>query len=147
MITKKFYEQETKTLSRKYARGQSPPERYINLCETHTLFLQSAILEELEYMYLFSEVLSLIQETYRPDHFIGVRGQIRIFSSEFMEYLLAISNQLTGRLKWDQVCVLYLNYDLWRIDWMIECKFLGDFREYAEKNISLKMLWNYCVKE
>ena len=146
MTASKFYESETKTLSRKYARGQSPVERYVNLCETHTLFLQSNIAEELDYLYLFNEVLSLTKETYRPDHFMGVRGQIRVFSSEFMEYFLMRSSELTRRISWEQLCSLYLNYDLWRIDWLIEHKFLGDFREYAVSSVSLKMLWNYEIK-
>lgn len=146
MAIKQFYESETKTLSRKYARGQSPAERYVNLCETHTLFLQSNIAEELDYVYLFNEVLSLTEETYRPNHFMGARGQIRLFSLEFMEYILARSGELTRHVSWEQICSLYVNYDLWRIDWLIEHKFFGDFREYAVSSVSLKMLWNYQTK-
>ena len=142
-----LYARETANLIRYYKNKDSPVKRYISLCETHIAELESNTIEEVDYMYLFNEVLSMITETYRPDHFMGMRGQMRIFSSDFMEYFLARSSELTRRVSWEQVCALSANYDLWRMDWLVACRFASDeFRLYAEKNISLKMLWNYHPK-
>jgi len=139
-----LYHRETSNLLRYYANRDSPVKRYIQVCQAYIGEMESNTIEEVDYVYLFNEVLSYVDETYRPDHFMGIRGQIRVFSTEFIEYFLSRSSELKRRILWDQLCSLYMNYDLWRIAWLIKTGFTAEFREYAEKNISLKMLWKYA---
>ena len=135
------YKRETTSLLRFYQGRDSPVLKYISVTGRYVSELEKRgapeLLDELEYSATFRSVLNLVEETYRPDQFIGLRGQMRIFSSEFMEYILAVSRQLRRRLRWSELCDLAANYDLWRMS----VKFREDSMDYATKNISLKTLW------
>ena len=94
-------------------------------------YVPNEIIESYSYSELFRQILSLIQENYRPDHFDSLfGGLIEIFDVEFMEWLISHAGELKRLLHWNEVCELNANYLMWKIS-------------IEEKELTIKEMWYY----
>jgi hypothetical protein len=142
------YRRETASLLRYYEGKDSPVLKYIERTEKYIGELEKKaqfidLLEKLEHTELFTSMLCLVKEIFPPDQFLSVvrSGYVKVFSVEFMEYLMSRKNELNRKLTWEQLCDLDYKYENWRVKWLLGNNFTGDSLDYAMKNISLKMLW------
>lgn len=148
MIYEQKYIQETENLIKFYQdkKAQSIKE-YILTCHNYINELRNLdtieLLTELEYERAFNQVLSLVEETFRPDQFISIiNGAIvRYLSSEFIVYILGVQKSLKKPIKWNLLIDLQFNYSMVRIKWLCQNGFNSDFESYAIQNITLNELF------
>lgn len=115
------YEKDQAAFIRSYPDSNCFARRYalvadIYIAELET-YVPNEIIDDYTYSELFRQVLSLIEETFRPDHFNSViTGElIRWLNFGFIEWLVSHQNELKRRLTWNQVCELQYNWMGWRI--------------------------------
>ena len=121
-------------------------KEYIKTCHKYILELRNLdaieIFTELEYEKVFKQVLGLVEETFRPDHFnssfcLLSDTLVHWLDDGFMIYVLGVRNQLKKPIKWNLLIDLQFNYSMTRIKWLCENGFNSDFENYAIQNITL----------
>jgi len=152
MIYEQKYIQETENLIKFYQDKKAQPiKEYILTCHNYINELRNLdtieIFTELEYERAFNQVLSLVEETFRPDQFVSIiNGSIvRYLSSEFIIYILGVQKQLKKPIKWNLLIDLQFNYSMVRIKWLCQNGFNSDFESYAIQNITLNELFKLKV--
>ncbi|HZL11682.1 MAG TPA: hypothetical protein VFC65_16990 [Prolixibacteraceae bacterium] len=147
MIYEKQYISQTEQLMEFYKEKQSRIKEYIVTCHNYISELREmdvmSIYEDTEYEKAFIQLLALVQETYRPDHFISCTSDslIRIFDDEFIIYMLSVQKQLKKPITWEMLCGLAFNFSIMEIKFKVETGFNSDFTDYAVKKIKLIELW------
>ncbi|HEY5590663.1 MAG TPA: hypothetical protein VIK55_06555 [Paludibacter sp.] len=130
-----------------YRNKKSPVKEYILACYNYVSELKGLevieIFTELEYERSFIQLLSLVKENYRPDHFISCTSDsfIRIFEDEFIVYVLSVSKQFKKLITWNQLCQLEYNFSMLKIRFDVKTGFREDFLPFAIRNIKLLELW------
>lgn len=123
-----------------YRRNKYNKSRSIAIADQYIAELEeyvpNEIIDEYSYSELFKQVLSLIEETFRPDHFNSVfhGGLFHWLDFDFMEWLVSHQMELKRRLTWNQVCELQCNWMGWKVDRIIS-------PELSE--LTLKEIWYY----
>jgi len=114
------------------SRSISVADQYIAELET---YVPNEIIDQYSYEQAFKEVLSLVSETFRPDHFDSYFGGLfHWLDFEFMEWLILHQGELKRRLSWNQVCELQCNWMGWNLMKMLN-------PEISE--LTLKEMWYY----
>lgn len=155
MINEKSYIEQTDKLIEFYKdkKNQSVKE-YILTCHKYILELRNLdaieLFTELEYEKSFKHVLSLVEETFRPDYFnssfYGFSGTlVHWLDDEFIVYILGVKEQLKKPLKWNLLIDLQFKYSILRIKWLCENGFTEDFQSFATKNITLIELFKLKI--
>ena len=108
------------------------------------------IYTELEYEKAFRQVLSLVSETFRPDHFNSSFSQlsdtlVRLLDDEFIVYMLGVQQQLKKPIKWNLLIDLQYKYSMIRMQWLCQNGFMEDFEKFAIQNIPLSELFKLDV--
>ena len=95
----------------------------------------------------FVNVLSLVEESFRPDHFQSVVSDdyLPVLEDDFMTYLLAVRHQLKKPVKWLIVVELDYKFSMLRMRHLIKHGFETDFVSYAIINIKLIDLWMQSI--
>ncbi len=147
MISEQKYIKETKNLINFYQDKKSNKViEYILTCHNYINDLRNLdaieIFTELEYDKAFKQVLSLVEETFRPDYFNSSFYTIsdtlvHWLDDEFIVYILGVQKQLKKPIKWDLLIDLQFNYSTVRIKWLSQNGFNLNFENYAIQNISL----------
>jgi len=151
MINEKSYIEQTDKLIEfcKDKKNQSVVE-YILTCHKYILELRNLdvieLFTDLEYERAFKHVLSLVEETFRPDYFnssfSGISNTlVHWLDDEFIVYIIGVQGQLKKPLKWDLLIELQFKYSILRIKWLCENGFTEDFQSFATKNITLTELF------
>ena len=122
-----------------YRRNKYDKSRSISVADQYIAELEAyvpnEIIDEYSYEQAFKEVLSLVSETFRPDHFDSYFGGLfHWLDFEFMEWLILHQGELKRRLSWNQVCELQCNWMGWNLMKMLN-------PEISE--LTLKEMWNY----
>jgi len=122
-----------------YRRNKYDKSRSISVADQYIAELEAyvpnEIIDEYSYEQAFKEVLSLVSETFRPDHFDSYFGGLfHWLDFEFMEWLLLHQGELKKRMTWKQVCDLQCNWMGWKIAKMLNPEII---------ELTLKEMWNY----
>jgi len=122
-----------------YRRNKYDRSRSISVADQYIAELESyvpnEIIDQYSYEQAFKEVLSLVSETFRPDHFDSYFGGLfHWLDFEFMEWLILHQGELKRRLSWNQVCELQCNWMGWNLMKMLN-------PEISE--LTLKEMWYY----
>lgn len=151
MIYEQKYIQETENLIKFYQDKKAQPiKEYILTCHYYINELRNLdtieLFTELEYERAFSQVLSLVEETFRPDHFNSSFSAlsdtlVHCIDDEFIVYILGVQKQLKKPIKWNLLIDLQFNYSMIRIKWLCQNGFNLDFESYAIQNITLNELF------
>jgi len=155
MIYEQKYIQETENLIKFYQdkKNQSIKE-YILTCHNYISELRNLdtieLFTELEYEKAFKQVLSLVKETFRPDHFNSSFPAlsdtlIHWLDDEFIVYILGVQSQLKQPIKWNLLIDLQFKYSIVRIQWLCKNGFNSDFESYSIKNIKLIELFKLKI--
>jgi len=120
------YEKDQSAFIRSYPDRNCFARRYASVADQYIYELEAyvpnEIIDEYSYEQAFKEVLSLVSETFRPDHFDSVfhGGLFHWLEFDFMEWLLAHQSELKRRLSWSQVCELQCNWMGWKLIKMLK---------------------------
>ena len=122
-----------------YRRNKYNKSRSIAVADQYIAELESyipnEIIDEYTYEQVFRQVLSLVEETFRPDQFDSYfGGRLHCMEFNFMEWLISHQSELKRRLTWNQVCELQCNWMGWNVDRIINPEL---------KELTLKEIWNY----
>lgn len=104
-----------------YLRNKYDKSRSITVADQYIFeleaYIPNEIIDEYAYEQVFRQVLSLVEETFRPDHFNSIiTGElIHWLNFDFMEWLISHQTELRRRLTWNQVCELQCNWMGWKI--------------------------------
>lgn len=145
------YLTETSKMIDFYKDKVSPVKEYILTCHNYISELRGIdlieIYTDLEYEREFYKVLSLVEETFRPDYFVSVANGaiVRYLDDQFIVYLLLVQNQLKKPIKWNQLIQLQFNFSMIEIQFHIKNGFTEDFTQFAVKNITLSELWTVSI--
>jgi len=151
MINEQKYIKETENLIKFYQdkKAQSIKE-YILTCHNYINELRNLdtieLFTELEYEKAFKQILSLVEETFRPNHFNSSFPTlsdtlVHWLDDEFIIYIFGVKNQLKKPIKWNLLIDLQFNYSMLRIKWLCKNGFNSDFESYAIQNITLNELF------
>lgn len=148
MINELKYISETENLIAFYKDKKNHAIKdYIVTCHNYINELRNLdtieIFNELEYERIFFQVLSLVEETFRPDQFrsIVTESIVRYLDDQFMIYIISVQKQLKKPIKWDLLIELQFNYSMAKIKWLCINGFNSDFENFAIKNITLTELF------
>lgn len=148
MINELKYISETENLIAFYKDKKNQAIKdYIVTCHNYINELRNLdsieIFNELEYERIFFQVLSLVEETFRPDQFrsIVTESIVRYLDEQFMIYIIAVQKQLKKPIKWDTLIQLQYNFSIAEIEFKIKTKFEKDFTQFAIDKIKLTDLW------
>ena len=148
MIYEQKYIQETQNLIKFYQDKKAQPiKEYILTCHNYINELRNLdtidLFTELEYEKAFNQVLSLVEETFRPDQLYSVidGSNLRLLDECFIVYICGVQNSLKKPIKWNLLIDLQFNYSMVRIKWLCQNGFNSDFESYAIKNITLTKLF------
>lgn len=99
-------------------------------------YIPNEIIEEYTYEQVFRQTLSLIDETFRPDHFDSVvTGElVHWLDFDFMEWIVSHKGELKRLLAWKQLCELQCNWMGWKLIRM----FKPDFPE-----MTIREMWYF----
>ena len=142
------YIDETNGLIQYFEGKQSRMKSYIATCHTYIQELRSSdpvkMQSKIENDQLFIQLLSFVEESFRPDHFISCCSYdyIEVFDADFMNYILYSRKQIKKPLKWKMLCDLDYKFSILRIQFLIKSGFTLDFTDFAIKNIKIIDLWN-----
>jgi hypothetical protein len=148
MIHETQYIKQTESLMKFYRDKPSKIKEYIVTCHNYISELRDMdaiqLHEDTEYEKAFNQLLSLVQETFRPDHFISCTSDslIRIFDEQFIVYMLQVKKQLKRPITWKMLCDLAYKYSILEIRFNVETGFNEDFNDFAIKKITLTELWD-----
>lgn len=151
MTYEQAYINQTEKLIDFYKGKKSPVKEYLIVCHNYIQELRNLdaleLLNEIEYEKAFNQVLSLVHETYRPDHFNSVinGAKLPLLDSEFIIYILAVQKQLKKPIKWQLLIDLQYKYSMIRIKWLCKNGFNEDFESFAIKNITLNELFKLKI--
>lgn len=156
MINEQNYISETQNLIDFYRdkKGRFIKE-YILTCHKYINELRNLdtikIFTELEYERAFSQVLGLVEETFRPDHFNSSFSKlsdtlVHWLDDEFIVYILGIQSQIKKPIKWKILIDLQLKYSIVRIKWLCKNGFNSDFEGFSIQNIKISDLWMVSIK-
>lgn len=151
MINEQKYISETQKLIDFYKdKKNQAVKEYILTCHNYINELRNIntveIFTELEYEKSFKQVLGLVEETFRPDHFNSSfyslsDALVHWLDCEFIIYILGVKKQLKKPLKWNLLIDLQFKYSIIRINWLCKNGFTEDFESFAIKNITLTKLF------
>lgn len=133
------YEKDQAAFIRSYPDRNCFARRYASVADLYVMELETyvpnEIIDEYSYSELFRQVLSFIEETFRPDHFDSYFGGLfHWLDVRFMEWLISHQNELKRLLTWNQVCELQCNWMWWKVIKML-------IPDFPEKTI--KEMWYY----
>lgn len=115
------YEKDQSAFIRSYPDRNCFARRYASVADIYVAeletYIPNEIIDEYSYEQVFRQVLSLVEETFRPDHFNSIiTGElIHWLDFDFMGWLISHQMELKRRLVWSQVCELQCNWIGWRI--------------------------------
>jgi len=119
MINELKYIEQTKNLIEFYKdKKNQAVKEYILTCHNYVNELRNLdtieIFTELEYERIFSQVLSLVDETFRPDQFRSIVNEsiVRCLDEQFMIYIIAVQKQLKKPIKWNTLIELQYNFSM-----------------------------------
>ena len=137
------YEKDQSAFIRSYPDRNCFARRYAAVADLYVMELEAyvpnEIIDEYTYEQVFRQVLSLVEETFRPDHFDSsfpaLAGTlVHWLDFNFMEWLISRQGELKRRLTWSQVCELQCNWMGWNLIRML-------IPDFPEKTI--KEMWYY----
>jgi len=148
MINEQKYIKETENLIKFYQdkKAQSIKE-YILTCHNYINELRNLdtieLFTELEYERAFNQVLSLVEETFRPNTFNSIidNANLKLLDEGFIVYIIGVQKSLKKPIKWNLLIDLQFNYSMIRIKWLCQNGFNSDFESYAIQNITLNELF------
>jgi len=148
MIYEQKYIQETENLINFYKdKKANSIKEYILTCHNYIDELRNLdtieLFTELEYERAFNEVLSLVEETFRPDQLYSVinGANLRLLDDEFIVYILGVQKSLKKPIKWNLLIYLQYNFSMAEIQFNIETGFSKDFTQFAIEKIKLTELF------
>lgn len=151
MIYELPYYQQTEKLIEFYKDKKSPIKEYLITVNNYINELKEIktieIYDELEYERAFNQVLELVHETFRPNAFNSIinGANLRLFSDEFILYILSTQKQLKKAIRWQQLCDLQFKFSMAEIKYKIKNGFNSDFTNFAIQNIKLTDLWTIKI--
>lgn len=135
-----LYEKDQSAFIRSYPDRNCFARRYASVADIYIeeleYYIPNEIIDEYTYEQVFRQVLSLIEETFRPDHFNSIiTGElIHWLDFDFIEWFISHQNELKRRLTWNQVCELQCNWMGWNLIRIL-------IPDFPEKTI--KEMWYY----
>lgn len=155
MIREQKYIQQTENLIKFYKdKNNNSIKEYILTCHSYISELRNIdaieIYTEHEYKKAFNRVLSLVEETFRPDYFNSSFSAlsdtlVHYLDSEFIVYMLGVQTQLKKPIKWNLLIDLQVKYSMVRIKWLCQNGFSEDFERFAIKNIPISELFKLKI--